>query len=73
MGKDFVQFVSNNSLFLRILNNSFIAWLVYVDHIIIASNNQDDVDKLKVFLNNSFKLKDLGSLRYFLSLKLESH
>lgn len=44
--------------------------LVYVDDIIIASNDDNDVDQLKAVLSNAFKLRDLGPLKYFLSLEI---
>ena len=44
------------------------ALLVYVDDIIIASNDHLDVHHLKFVLNARFKMKDLGPLRYFLGL-----
>ncbi|KAL6334486.1 hypothetical protein AAG906_016031 [Vitis piasezkii] len=43
---------------------------VYVDDIVIASNDQENVDELKKFLNGCFKLKDLGNLKYFLGLEV---
>ncbi|KAI3451593.1 hypothetical protein Pfo_008258 [Paulownia fortunei] len=46
------------------------ALLVYVDDIIIASNNQVVVDVLKSGLNKRFKMKDFGPLKYFLGLKI---
>ena len=47
------------------------ALLVYVNDIIIVSDNQECVnDQLKKFLNNHFKLKDLGDLKHFLGLEV---
>ena len=66
----FKQSASDNSLFVKINGNSFIALLVYVDDIVITSNDQENVDELKKFLNGCFKLKDLGNLKYFLGLKV---
>ena len=37
--------------------------LVYVDDILIASNDVDAVNVFKQFLDSKFKLKDLGTLR----------
>uniref|UniRef100_A0A2N9I4I6 Integrase catalytic domain-containing protein n=1 Tax=Fagus sylvatica TaxID=28930 RepID=A0A2N9I4I6_FAGSY len=49
---------------------SFIALLVYVDDILIASSDIAAVTKLKQFLDAQFKLKDLGPVRYFLGLEI---
>ncbi|KAL6348931.1 hypothetical protein AAG906_033587 [Vitis piasezkii] len=65
----FKQSASDNSLFIKSNGNSFIALLVYIDDIVIASNNQENVDELKKFPNGCFKLKDLGNLKYFLGLE----
>ena len=48
----------------------FLAILVYVDDIIVASNDPKEVTKLEEFLNDKFKLKDLGDLKYFLGLEV---
>ena len=65
----FKQSASTNSLFAKMNGNYFITLLVYVDDIVITSNNQENVDELKKFLNGCFKLKDLGNLKYFLGLE----
>lgn len=44
--------------------------LVYVDDIIITRNDEVEIQKLKLFLNWQFEIKDLGSLRYFLGMKI---
>ena len=67
----FKQSAFDNSLFVKINGNSFIALLVYVDDIVIASNDQENVDELKKFPNGRFKLKDLGNLKYFLGLEVD--
>ena len=36
---------------------------------LIASNDVDVVNTFKQFLDNKFKLKDLGTLKYFLGLE----
>ena len=50
--------------------NSFLALLVYVDDTIVASNDNQAVSNLKLFLNSRFKMKDLGPLKYFLGLEV---
>jgi len=48
---------------------------MYVDDIILARNYKEEIDQVKESLNKTFKIKDLGDLRYFLefwsSKKLE--
>ena len=44
--------------------------MVYVDDILIASNNVEAVEELKVSLDQHFKLKDLGGLKYFHCLEV---
>ena len=43
---------------------------MYVDDILITSNNTASVKILIEFLDQNFKLKDLGSAKYFLGLEL---
>ena len=66
----FKQSNADYSLFTRKFNNTFIALVVYVDDILIASNNVQEVEALKVSLDQHFKLKDLGGLKYFLGLEI---
>ncbi|KAG7551468.1 Retrotransposon Copia-like N-terminal [Arabidopsis thaliana x Arabidopsis arenosa] len=66
----FVQSHSDNTLFVKLVDNVFIALLVYVDDIIIASNSNDAVSALKATLATAFKLKDLGPVKYFLGLEI---
>lgn len=57
-------------MFIRNLNGIYTAVLIYVDDIIIASNNDEFVAQLKIDLNEVFKLRDLGPLKYFLGLEI---
>ena len=66
----FKQSQNDHSLFVKFVDDSFLAILVYVDDIIVASNDSKIVTKLKEFLNDKFKLKELGDLKYFLGLEV---
>ena len=48
----FLQSKADYSLFTKHLGDSFMALLVYVDDILIASNDPQSVADLKVLLNN---------------------
>jgi hypothetical protein len=52
------------------VGTAFLALLVYVDDILIASNDATSVTSLTTFLDHHFKLKDLGPAKYFLGLEL---
>jgi hypothetical protein len=58
------------SLFTRLQGSSFVALLVYVDDVAIASNDSHAIFSFVFLLNERFKLKDLGSLKYFLGLEI---
>ena len=66
----FTQSKADYSLFFKKNSTSFIAILVYVDDILIASDNKKAVDELKILLDQQFTLKDLGDLKFFLGLEV---
>ena len=47
--------------------------LVYVDDIVIAGSTSAVVDRLVQSLSDSFPIKDLGQLEYFLGLEVSFH
>ena len=57
-------------MFTRVDKGCLIILLIYVDDILIASNDVDDVNAFKKFLDNNFKVKDLVPLKYFLGLEV---
>ena len=66
----FTQSKYDYSMFTRVHNDVIIVILVYVDDILVASNNLEAVLEFKQFLHDQFKLKDLGPLKYFLGLEV---
>jgi hypothetical protein len=44
--------------------------VVYVDDIVITSDDSGGIARLKLFLQQSFHTKDLGKLRYFLGIEV---
>ena len=66
----FNQSKADYSLFTKNSSEAFIALLVYVNDVLIASDNVQVVANLKVLLDKQFKLKDLGDLKFFLGLEV---
>ena len=66
----FHQSKTDYSLFTRNSSGSSVALLVYVDDVLIASDNAQAMADLKVLLDKQFKLKDLGDLKFFLGLEV---
>ena len=66
----FTQSKSDYSLITRQQNKSFIVLLVYVDDVLIASNDQEEVNRFIMMLDQKFKIKDLGDLMFFLVLEV---
>ena len=66
----FVQATSDHTLFTKSTTSSFTALLVYVDEIILASTSLTVFDELKLALHQTFKIKNLGQLKFFLGLEV---
>ena len=43
---------------------------VYVDDIILSGTSLHEIDRIKAILDNNFKIKDLGVVKYFLGLEV---
>ena len=66
----FLQSYSDYSLFTFTKDNIQINVLVYVDDLIISGNDSAALCTFKAYLNDCFKMKDLGPLKYFLGIKV---
>lgn len=63
--------INFDSLFLLKRTGSyFIALIVDVDDLVIASDNMEEVQFIKKFLHEEFKIKDLRELKFFLGLEI---
>lgn len=66
----FIQSQSDHSLFTKNNLSSFTILLVYVDDVILAGNSITEIEKVKNSLHKAFRIKDLGSLKYFLGFEV---
>lgn len=61
----FVQSLNNYSLFMYVKNDVNVFALVYVDDVLIIGNCIKVINSFKKFLDDKFKIKDLGVLHFF--------
>ena len=69
-GYGFVQSYSDYSLFTYTRGSIQLNVLVYVDDLILSSNDSAALTTFKAYLSDCFKMKDLGSLKYFLGIEV---
>ena len=66
-----IRSIANHSVFYHHISiGQCIYLIVYVDDIVIIGSDQDGVQKLKQHLFSHFQTKDLGKLKYFLSIEV---
>ncbi|XP_057976045.1 uncharacterized mitochondrial protein AtMg00810-like [Malania oleifera] len=66
----FSQSKVDYSLFTKKEGGSFVALLLYVDDILLASSDLAVLENVKKSIVAEFKLKDLGSTKFFLGMKI---
>lgn len=57
-------------MFVKEISDEFTVLLVYVDDIILTGTSLSKITKVKQFLDITFRIKDLGDLKYFLGLEV---
>ena len=66
----FQQSNSDHSLFLKLTRSVTTILLVYVDDIILTGNSILEIQDITTLLDQEFKIKDLGDLKFFLGLEI---
>ncbi|CAM8984340.1 unnamed protein product [Rhodiola kirilowii] len=66
----FNQSLNDYSLFTLQSGDDFTMLLVYVDDVILTGTSMNIIQDIKAFIHDKFKIKDLGTLKYFLGLEV---
>ncbi|XP_068503673.1 uncharacterized mitochondrial protein AtMg00810-like [Phaseolus vulgaris] len=61
---------ADHSLFLKYNNDKLTVILVYVDDLILTSDDREEINTITASLHHHFKIKNLGHLTYFLGLEI---
>lgn len=64
------QCYANHKLFLNKRGSKETTLIVYVDDILVTTNNETKIKELKCYLAKEFEIKDLGKLNYFLGIEV---
>lgn len=64
------QSSADHSFFLKHDGDKFLGVIIYVDAMLLASNDSGLVENFKDYLGKYFKYKDLGAPKYFLGLEI---
>ncbi|XP_024641636.1 uncharacterized mitochondrial protein AtMg00810-like [Medicago truncatula] len=66
----YASVTSDPTLFIKRTTSTITVLLVYVDDIVLAGNDLDEIQLIKNSLHNVFGIKDLGILKFFLGLEV---
>lgn len=64
------QAQADHTFFIKRQGLKTIALIVYVDDIVVMGNNEMEIAQHKSRLAKEFEIKDLGSLRYLLTIEV---
>lgn len=71
LAQNFTQSNSDYSLFIQKAGTDLTLLVVYVDDILITGTNSSIIEALKTHLHNTFSIKDLGTLHFFLGMEAQ--
>jgi len=57
-------------IYLKVTGSKVIFLILYVDDILLATNDLDPLHKTKKFLSNNFEMKNMGEASYVIGIKI---
>ncbi|CAJ2642525.1 unnamed protein product [Trifolium pratense] len=66
----FKQAMADHTLFYKRVGTDITLLIVYVDDMIVTGSNLHEIGELRDYLAKEFEMKDLGDLKYFLSIEV---
>ena len=72
-GFGFQQSYFDQCLFIKSTGTFFLAFLIYVDDVLIVGSLEYDILEIKTFLHSCFTIKDMGYAKYFLGIEITRH
>lgn len=73
LSKGYISSKNDYSFLTKSLAGSFVILVVYVDDILLVGDDITEMNSIKSYLDNQFKIEDLGSIHYFLGLEISAH
>jgi hypothetical protein len=61
---------ADHSLYVRKSDEGIVVITIYVDDLIVGGDNEKEIEHVKSFLKQKFDMKDLGELKFFLSIEV---
>ncbi|KAK9160022.1 hypothetical protein Syun_006363 [Stephania yunnanensis] len=66
----FVENIMDNCIYQKVSGSKIFFLILYVDDILLATNDKGMLHEVKQFLSNSFDMKDMGDASYVIGIKI---
>jgi len=67
---DFVENTVDRCIYMKVSGSNFIILVLYVDDILLATNDIVLLHDVKKFLSNKFEMKDMGETSYVIGIEI---